>query len=190
MRFVSRRTRQEFVRTVWAGVAGGLILFVWGTIGHVGIGLYDAVFHNFADEGIVLETIEHQAPRSGLYFAPAAYEDRDASLHVLVNVAFPDAQRPFGLMMITGLMIHMVSMLLVTLLLLNGMSDNYWRRVGSFSATGTIIAFVANAYYWNWFSFPALYFALSIGDALVGWTLAGLASAAIIGKRIRQQGSS
>lgn len=177
------------MRIALASVAGGLLLFAWGAMSHVGIGLYDPVFHEFEDEGIVLEALEEQAPRSGLYFAPLAYEDRDARLYALVNVAFPDAQRPFVAIMITGLMIHVVSVLLVTLLLLNRMSDDYWRRVGSYSAAGVIIAFVANAYYWNWFSFPALYFALSIGDALVGWTLAGLASAAIIGGRIRQHGS-
>lgn len=61
------------MKTVLASVAGGLILFAWGAISHVGIGLYDRAFLAFNDEGVVLEALEQQAPRSGMYFAPFAY---------------------------------------------------------------------------------------------------------------------
>jgi len=38
---------------------------------------------------------------------------------------------------------------------------------------------VVHAYLWNWFDFPALYFGLSVLDHVIGWTLVGLAVAAL-----------
>jgi hypothetical protein len=51
--------------------------------------------------------------------------------------------------------------------------------VTQFALAGLLLGFVANAYYWNWFGFPDVYFGLSVADAVVAWTLAGLVVAVL-----------
>lgn len=163
------------------GLLGAVILFIWGFVTHVVIGLYDPVFQGFADEAEVMAALERNAPAGGLYYLPLEPE-RGATPQTEAFVNFvPAGQRTaFGPMMALGLLAHAVSVFLVLTLLSGSWPAGYGSRVARFSLAGLALAFAVHSYYWVWFDFPGRYFALSLGDSVVGWTLVGLALAKLL----------
>lgn len=167
-----------------SSIAGGLALFVWAFVVHGVVGWYDPAFHRFADERAISEALEQNALQRGVYYVPYDTEsDAGDTIEALVNVLPRAAKRSMPLQLGVGLAIHVLSVWLVILLIAPHLLAGYWSVVARFALAGLTISFVTQAYYWNWFGFPSVYFALSVGDALGGWTTAGLAVAWIYRSR-------
>jgi hypothetical protein len=171
-------------RRIGLALLGGGILFVWGFVTHVVIGLYDPVFQGFADEAEVTAALERNAPAAGLYYLPAEPE-RGATpqTEAFVNLVPAGQRTAFGPMMGLGLLAHASTVFLVLTLLAGSWPAGYGGRVARFSLAGLALAFAVHSYYWVWFDFPGWYFALSLGDSVVGWTLVGLALAKLVSGR-------
>lgn len=59
------------IRTLLLGFLGSLILFSWGFVGHVALGIYDPAFHHFEEELAVVAVLEDNARGAGVHYLPA-----------------------------------------------------------------------------------------------------------------------
>ncbi len=154
---------------------GSVILFFWGFVGHVLIGLYDPVFHHFDNEAAVAEVLEENARGAGIHYLPAVPARDGTQAEALINFVPAGERSGFGAMVGRDLLIGTVAVFVVLTLLGGNRGGGFARSVGRFSLAGFVLGFVVHAYLWNWFDFPALYFGLSVLDHVIGWTLVGLA---------------
>jgi hypothetical protein len=162
-------------RRLLLSLLGSLILFFWGFVGHVALGLYDPAFHHFEDEAAVAAVVEANARGAGIHYLPAEPLRDGSQAEVFFNVVPAGERSGFGAMVGRDLLIGAVAVFAVLTLLGGGHGGGYWQSVGRFALAGFALGFVVHAYYWNWFDFPALYFGLSVLDQVIGWTLVGLA---------------
>ncbi len=163
------------IRRVLLSLLGSVILFFWGFVGHVAIGLYDPAFNHFADEVAVSEVLEANARGGGIHYLPAEPARDGSQAEAFVNFVPAGERSGFGAMVVRDLLAGAAAVFLVLMLLGSGRAGGYWHSVGRFAVAGLALGFVVHAYFWNWFDFPALYFGLSVLDHVIAWTLVGLA---------------
>lgn len=169
------------IRITFASLAGGLVLFLWGSFVHVLSGWYDAAFDRFPDEQSVFDVIEQHAPTGGLFFLPhETVTGESSAMEVFLNARPAMAQPELSAQLTIGLLTNVLSVFLAVGLFSITAASSYWQWVKAFTVTGLLIGFVPNAYYWNWFGFPLDYSVLSVLDAAAGWALAGLAVARFV----------
>ncbi len=161
-------------RKLLLSLLGSVILFFWGFVGHVLIGLYDPAFHHFEDEAAVASVLEANARGAGIHYLPAEPARDGTQAEALINYVPAGQRSGFGAMVGRDLVIGAVAVFVVLVLIGNQRAGGYARSVGRFALAGFALGFVVHAYYWNWFDFPTLYFGLSVLDQVVGWTLVGL----------------
>jgi len=171
------------IRTLLLGILGSLILFSWGFIGHVALGIYDPAYQHFEDESAVAAVLEDNAHGAGLHYLPAEPLRDGSQAEAFVNFVPAGERSGFGAMVRRDLLVGVISVFLVLILLAGDRRGGYWRSVGRFSLAGFALGFVTHAYYWNWFDFPATYFAISVVDQVIAWTLVGLALTPLLGRR-------
>jgi hypothetical protein len=172
------------IRVLAASVAGGAVLFFWGFLTHVVIDWYAPAWRGFSDEAAMIEAIEAHAPAGGLYYLPFRPDpNRLPGTEAMVVVRAAGERPAMAMQMATGFAINVVSVGLVLLLLAPGAGASFGRRIGHFALAGLVIGFVGHAYYWNWFGFPGVYFGLSVADAMIAWTLAGLVAVPLARQR-------
>jgi hypothetical protein len=84
--------------------------------------------------------------------------------------------------LLSGFLIDLLAAGIAACLLssVGGCGCSYWCRVGFVMGLGVFVALVGHVSYWNWMSFPLDYTIAFVIDNVVGWTLAGLAIAAVI----------
>jgi hypothetical protein len=81
-----------------------------------------------------------------------------------------------------GFVIDLMGSLLAVCLLssVGPCGNSYWCRVGFVAGLGVFVAIMGHLSYWNWMHFPLGYTLAFMVDVTVGWTLAGLAIAALV----------
>jgi hypothetical protein len=173
-------------RRVLLSLLGAVILFVWGFAGHVMLRFYDPVYQGLADEAAVAAVLRENTPAAGLYYVPLrADRAGPPQAEAFINYVPAGERSGFGAMVARGLLINAAAVFLVLSLFAGLRWNGYWVGVGRFALAGLVIGFTVHAYYWNWFDFPGLYLLLSATDAVIGWTLVGLALVRLAGTRDR-----
>lgn len=176
-------------RRLLLSLLGSVILFFWGFIGHVLIGLYDPVFHHFDNEAAVAEVLEENARGAGIHYLPAEPARDGTQAEALINYVPAGERSGFGAMVGRDLLIGTVAVFVVLTLLGGDRGGGFARSVGRFALAGFVLGFVVHAYLRNWFDFPALYFGLSVIDHVIGWTLVGLAITPLLASRRDEAGT-
>ncbi len=163
------------LRLVLLSLMGSVILFFWGFVGHVVLGVYDPVFNHFEDESAVATALADNARGAGIHYLPAEPARDGTQAEAFINFVPAGQRSGFGAMIGRDLVIGTVAVFAVLLLLGADRGGGYWRSVGRFALAGFALGFFVHAYFWNWFDFPTPYFAISVADSVAGWTLVGLA---------------
>ncbi|NIR46487.1 MAG: hypothetical protein GWM93_19280 [Gemmatimonadetes bacterium] len=167
-------------RILLSGLAG-VVLFVWGFVAHGLLPFHDGVFHAFGDETRVAAVLAEQGGEPGVYYLPIGADQATDRLRAFVNLQPPGAGPGTGQQIAVGLLIQILAAFVGITLVAGTPEAGYARRVGRFALLGLIIGFSSQGFYWNWFGFPSDYAMVMILDNLIGWTLAGLAVAGLMG---------
>jgi hypothetical protein len=168
------------VKHVLLSLLGAVILFFWGFIGHVAIGLYDPHFNHFEQEAEVAAVLEAHARGAGIHYFPAEPARDGSQAEALINYVPAGERSGFGSMVGRDLLIGAVTTFIVLLLVGGGQAGGYWPRVGRFTLAGLAMALFIHGYYWIWFDFPLGYFLTALADTVMAWTLVGLGLAAFL----------
>jgi hypothetical protein len=186
-------------KIVLAGVLGGLAMFVWASIAHVGLGLGSVGMKDLPNEAALLGTMHDNLTQSGFYFFPslgvapgATREQQNAAMTVHqqkiatgpsgILIYHPSGAeglspgqllREFGTNVIQGLLAAILLSFAIGL-------RSYVSRVAFVTAAGLLAVITTNISYWNWYGFPASYTSAYMFIEIVGYLCMGLVAAAIL----------
>ncbi|GIV55177.1 MAG: hypothetical protein KatS3mg039_1695 [Candidatus Kapaibacterium sp.] len=186
-------------RLILASLAGGVVLFVWGMLAWTVLPHHTMTMRPLPKEDSVVATLQHCIPSEGMYYFPGMMEGMDAHMQG-TNTEEAWRQRhmrgPIGMILyiptgrdpmmagqfVWGLVIFIVAAFIASWLLSRStaVAGSYWQRVSFCGILGIFLAVADHLVAMNWLYFPADYTAAMIADAVVGWTLAGLAIAAVV----------
>lgn len=184
------------MRTVFAGVLAGLVLFFWGFVSHMLLPLGSVGMKPPGDEDIVLAALKEGLPEKGIYYLPyvepAAMQDEArmkahgekalASPYAFV-VYDPQGRDPSDMGANLGLQWACDTLIGLGLAgLLGCLASGFGARLGASVLIGLLAWLSAEVQFWNWYRFP-LDFTLAAGlDAVVGFLLAGATAAVCLGR--------
>jgi hypothetical protein len=174
------------MRTILAGIAGGIVMFIWSSIAHVATPLGTAGVTTLPNETAAIGAIEQSVGgQAGFYLFPrmapaAGSESGPAGLLVWrPNVARSLNPANLGTEFATELAEALIAAALVSMAALSG----FVPRVGLVLLVGLAAAITTNVSYWNWYGFPTAYTLAYSLIEFVGYTLAGIVIALIVPKR-------
>lgn len=185
-------------KIIIGGIAGGLVMFIWGAVSHMVLQLGDAGLSQLKEkEEPVLAALRDHIKEPGLYFYPGLSSNHPSEAE---QKAWMDKYKrgPAGLLLflpggedaMTGrqFVVQIIADMgigLVAALLLSGAGcwmNSFGSRVGFVALLGLIPFLAVNLPYWNWYRFPTVFTMAQLADRLLGFVLIGVTLAFIFKK--------
>lgn len=183
-----------------AGVLGGVVLFLWGSISHLVLPLGEIGIKTIPNEAGVMAAMRANLSERGFYFFPGyeqtpdmSDEERQAVVRewqekyeagpIGILIYNPRGRKALSLgQLLTELLSDVLAALVAAFLLAQaaptlaayGVRVLFVVLLAVFAVLNTTMA------YWNWYSFPTDYTLATIADEVIGWALAGAALAALL----------
>jgi hypothetical protein len=179
-------------RVVLAGLAGGVVVFVWGAVAHMMLPLGEMGVRQLPSEDKVVGTMKDAIREPGFYFFPGIDRSKAAEAEqkawekkikegptgvLIIHPEGGEAMSPRQLG--TELGSNIVSALLAAFVLTQ-VRSGYGMRVLLVTLMGIFGFSSISVSYWNWYGFPSDFTIAEAITETVGWLLAGLVLAAII----------
>lgn len=180
-------------RTLIAGIAGGVVLFVWGSIAHVALPLGEVGFSSLPNEDAVLDAMRANITAPGLYFLPWPDPAKRADEAAMKAHAEKATRGPVVFMAYQTqgvgeiqpgqLAVEAGSNVLIGLLaafVLANLSGSFAARTLAVGLMGLMSSLDVLVSEWNWYKFPTDYtlgqaFVQVVGFLLMGATIAAIA---------------
>jgi len=180
-------------RRALAALAGGVVVFAWGSIAHMALPLGTAGIHSLPNEERVLQAIRAVVTEPGLYLFPGFDMSRKATPEEEKAWMEKYHRGPSGLLVVQPpgreplspreLIVELVADILaagVAVLVLGGVGGSLPVRAGMVGLLGVFEWLDINVSYWNWYKFPTSFTVAALVEQAVAWTLAGLVIALIL----------
>jgi len=171
------------MRILIAGILGGLAMYVWLSVAHLSP-LGQIGVHALPNgDAMVAQISDAAGARAGLYFAPDNMARKPSAAKgpfalVVFTPAAPTGLSPTQLAF--EFLSELVEAIIAAWLLAQAGLATYGARVGFVTGIGVVGAILAEAPYWNWYSFPLDYSLVNAVMQIVGFFAAGLAMAALV----------
>lgn len=186
------------MRILLAALIGGIVMFIWGVIAHMALGLGNPGLHAPAHEDAVLSTLhEGLGAEPGVYMLPwlgpdqmgdeaavQAYRQKAATSPYAWIVYLPQARD--GTQMGAQIAVQWISDTLAALaltLILALAPLGFRQRLGVALAAAVFAWLSTMVPYWNWYHFPLSLTLAALVEQVIGWLLAGAAIAWWLGRR-------
>jgi len=190
------------IRLLGAGVVGGILMFVWGALSHMVLGLGDMGMNSLPTpaEPAVVAALEDASLEPGLYFYPGWGEAHAKNFTKEQEAAWLKkyAAGPTGLILYnkgTGEEVMMkpsqlagefasnvVAALLVACIFAMARMSLVTMVVSSIFI-GLVVPASISFSHWNWYGFPTAWLTGECLDQVVGWTISGTGIALVLGNR-------
>jgi uncharacterized membrane protein YkgB len=193
------------MRTLVAGILGGIAMFIWSSIAHMVLPLGEAGIREIPNESTVLATMQSSlGEKASLYHFPGLgvgenatrEQKKEAMKHVNERVAAnpsgllmyypPGRTFSFGKLLGTEFATELLEAILAVFLLAQTRIDNFGGRVGFVFVVGILAAIATNVSYWNWYGFPTVYTASYILIEVIGFLCVGVIAGLVFGRRPAQ----
>ena len=189
------------MRMLVAGLLGGIVMFAWGVVAHMALGLGNVGIHQPAAENAVLGSLhEGLGDQPGVYILPSLDPQKMGDPAVLKAYSAKAVGSPYAWvvyqphgtdMMQMGPQIgwQWASDTLAALVLacMLGLAGLGFRRRVALAAAVAVFAWLSTMLpYWNWYRFPLDFTLAALVEQLVGWLLAGAAMAWWLGRGERK----
>jgi hypothetical protein len=174
------------MRILLAGLAGGIIMFLWSSIAHVATPLGLIGVKALPHEAQTLDALSSTVDAGGLYLFPMAMDGKTSAAtgaggFLVYNPHIPLTMTPSNL--IIEFLTELAESIIAAWLLAQTAIAAYGMRVAYVTAIGVVGAIVTNVPYWNWYSFPLDYTLAYSFVEIVAFLAAGLAIAFLIKPR-------
>ncbi len=189
-------------RAFFAGILGGIAMFIWTSIAHMALPLGEAGINEIPNESAVLSAMQSNiGDKTGLYIFPglgvgknATREEKSEAMkqmqqRIAANpsgiLMYHPPGRPFafGKSLVVEFSTEVLQAILVIWLLAQTRLGSLGGRVGFILIAGILAAITTNVSYWNWYGFPGVYTASYILIEIVGFVLVGVAAGLVLRKR-------
>ncbi len=183
------------MKTLIAGIVGGLILFVWGFLSWVILPIHSTSLHTLPNDDSIVTALQSMNLSKGVYPIPSRPQ-KDAPAEAQQSYEAKYRRGPVGMIfydpagmnpmmpgqMAFGLLLAILSSAMVAWFLARSTAcaASYIARVAYCGMFGIFIAVASNLMMWNWFNEPNDWSYGLVVDSIVGWILVGLAIAALI----------
>ena len=190
------------MRILVAGIAGGIVMFVWTSIAHMALPLGEAGIREIPNESAVLSAMQSSmGDKTGLYIFPGLGVGKDATRdkkneamkqmqqRIAANpsgiLMYHPPGRPFafGKSLVVEFSTEVLQAILVIWLLAQTRIGGFAGRVGFVLIAGIMAAITTNVSYWNWYGFPGVYTASYILIEIVSFVLVGVIAALVLRRR-------
>lgn len=192
------------MRVLIAGLVGGIVMFAWGVLAHMALGLGDPGMRLPSNENAVLSSLhEGLGERSGIYVLPSldpkkmgdeavvkAYSDKAVASPYAWIVYQPQGQDMMQMGPQIGRQWASDTLAALALAFVLGLAGMGFRQRVGVAAAVAVFAWLATAIpYWNWYRFPLDFTLAALVEQLIGWLLAGAAMAWWLGRSERKLAS-
>lgn len=180
------------VRTVLAGFVGALIVFLWGALAWQVFGLWSDGVRELPGDGAVERVIAEAVGSDGAYYFPGGLDADPEGFTIrhragpvgLVTIRTGGAE-PFSVRsMVGGFLITLLcAIMMAGVQAYAGSLGGGW--LGRAAVGAVIAVFAVSSTYalqWNWFFWPDDYAATLAADGLIGWFVAALVTATVVGR--------
>jgi len=189
-------------RAFFAGILGGIAMFIWTSIAHMALPLGEAGIREIPNEAAVLAAMqENIGDKEGLYVFPGlgvganpTREQRNEAMKQMVEkyakspsglLMYHPPGRPFMLGKALGIEFatELLESILAVFLLAQTRLVSFGGRVGFVFVAGILAAIATNVSYWNWYGFPCIYTASYMFIQIVGFLCAGIVVALFLARK-------
>ena len=192
------------MRVLVAGLIGGILMFLWGVVAHMALGLGNVGIRQPADESAVLATLhEGLGEQAGVYMLPS-FDPKHMNDPYAVRAYSQKAIRsPYAWVVYLPQGDDMLQMRqqiprqwasdtlgALALAFVMGLAGLGFRRRLALAATAVAFAWLSTMVpYWNWYRFPVDFTWAALIEQLIGWLIAGAAMAWWLGRSERKLAS-
>ncbi|MBI5941489.1 MAG: hypothetical protein HY859_13780 [Caulobacterales bacterium] len=183
-------------RLLIAGLVGGIAMFIWSALAHTVIPLGETGMQMVGPDSAVTAALQAElGDKAGLYGFPGVAGDphRDEAAMAamtekmktgasgLIVYHAPGYNPPMNTLMGRELALEIVQSLILAWLLTKLAVSGLGARTTAAALVGVAVALSTNGSYWNWWGFPADYTLAAMVIQVVGYTVAGLVIAFVLG---------
>jgi hypothetical protein len=189
------------MRVLVAALFGGIVMFFWGAVAHMALGLGNVGIYQPAHEDAVLGSLhEGLGPEAGVYLLPSFDPHKWSDPAVKAAYAQKAVVSPYAMVIYLPQGEDMTQMgpqltrqwasdtlASLALALAMGMAALSFGRRMLMAAIAPIFAWLSVLVpYWNWYRFPGSFTWAALAEQLIGWLLAGAVMAWWLGRRERK----
>jgi hypothetical protein len=188
-------------RIFFAGILGGIVMFIWSFIAHEVLPIGEMGIKQMPNEDAVTSAIESNVgDKIGFYIFPSPglspgatraekeegmkkAEQKMAAGPAGVLIYHPKRVFNFPKRLGIEFATEVVEALLAVFLLAQTNIGSFLGRVGFVLTAGILAAIATNVPYWNWYGFPRIYVGGYMLTQIVGFLCVGIVAALVLGKR-------
>jgi hypothetical protein len=190
------------MRILIAALLGGIVMFFWGAVAHMVLGLGNVGIYQPAQEDVVLSSLHGGlGQQAGVYLLPsfdphkwgdpaakAAYAKKAVASPYAMVVYLPQGD---DMTLMGGQLSRQWAsdtLASLALALVMGLAALGFAKRMLMAAIAPIFAWLSILVpYWNWYRFPGSFTWAALIEQLIGWLLAGAVIAWWLGRRERKQ---
>ena len=187
------------MRILIAGLIGGVVMFIWGSVAHTLLPIGEMGFRVPSDQSAALSALATTTGAGeAIYMYPSIGPEKMSDKAAMA--AFVEANRnsPFAFVvyqpggnpvfanMAPNLVKQLVSDVLAALVaawVLALIATSFQNRVAVAGALGLFAWLAISVPYWNWYMFPVSFTVGTLIEQIVGWLLAGAGMAWWLGRK-------
>jgi hypothetical protein len=192
------------MRVLVAGLIGGILMFLWGVVAHMALGLGNVGLKQPASESVVLSTLhEGLGDHAGVYILPSldpkkmgdaaeviAYQQQAIRSPYAWVVYMPQGDDMTRMGPQIGRQWASDTLSALALAFVMGLAGLGFRRRLALAAVAVAFAWLSTMVpYWNWYRFPLDFTWAALIEQLIGWLIAGAAMAWWLGRSERKLAS-
>ena len=189
------------MRILVAAIFGGIVMFFWGFVAHMLLGLGNPGIHQPVHEDVVLSSLhEGLGDTPGVYILPsfdpkqwndqsarAAYAKKSSSSPYAWVVYLPQGEDMTDMHRQLPRQWASDTLAALALACVMGLAAiGFARRMGIAAAAAVFAWLSVLVPYWNWYRFPGALTWAALAEQLIGWLLAGAVMAWWIGRGERK----
>jgi hypothetical protein len=184
------------MRVIIAAILGGLAMFMWSAVTHMGLGLYDSTIRQVPNEAVVTAALKANMTEPGYYFIPGMDMSKTPTDEEMAAFTARHKEGPTALLIYNPVGSDIMAPRQLGIEYASNVAAAFFAALilafaGVGFGRGVIIATLIgltgwlsiNASYWNWYQFPTGFVTAELIDQVGGWFLSGLVMAFIMRKR-------
>jgi len=192
------------MRVLVAGLIGGILMFLWGVVAHMALGLGNVGLKQPASESVVLSTLhEGLGDKAGVYILPSLDPKKMGDPAEVIASQQQAIRSPYAWVVYLPQGDDMTRMgpqigrqwasdtlSALALAFVMGLAGIGFRRRLALAAAAVAFAWLSTMVpYWNWYRFPLDFTWAALIEQLIGWLIAGAAMAWWLGRSERKLAS-